>query len=174
MTKQEFSVIASAIRTFYPREKILPNEQAADLWFNLLKDIPYDVAQVALNKWAATNRWSPAISDIRELAAEITSPEVPDWSEGWEAVQLALRRYGYYRQAEALATLPELARKAVERLGWQNICLSEELGVERANFRQIYEALANREKADRKIPTGLHQLASGIRVRIEEKNSGET
>ena len=65
MNRKEFALFASALRTYYPREKLLPNEQAMELWFNQLQDIPYKVAELTLNKWVATNKWSPSIADIR-------------------------------------------------------------------------------------------------------------
>lgn len=51
-----------------------------------MQDIPYDIAKLVLNKWVATNKWSPTIADIREQAAEITNGKQADWSEGWEKV----------------------------------------------------------------------------------------
>jgi hypothetical protein len=48
MNKKEFAIFASALRTYYPKENLLPNEQAMQLWFNQLSDIPYKVAEVTL------------------------------------------------------------------------------------------------------------------------------
>lgn len=66
MTKKEFAIFASALRTYYTKEQILPNDQAMELWFMQLKDIPYDAAQEMLNKWVANNKWSPTIAEIRQ------------------------------------------------------------------------------------------------------------
>lgn len=33
MTKKEFAKIAMALKTYYPKESLLPNEQAMELWF---------------------------------------------------------------------------------------------------------------------------------------------
>lgn len=71
VNKREFALLADAIRTYYPKEKILPNEQAMALWFDLLQDISYELASVSLRRWAANNPWSPAISDLRQTAQEI-------------------------------------------------------------------------------------------------------
>ena len=76
MDKQEFATLAMAIRTYYPKENILPNKEAMQLWFRELHDIPYNVAEAALRKWVSTNKWSPSIAEIREMAANIQNGDI--------------------------------------------------------------------------------------------------
>ena len=90
-------MFAMALRTYYPKEQLLPNQQAMELWYRELCDIPYNVAEAALRKWVATNKWSPTIADLREMAATVTEGEMPDWGEGWEQVLKAIKKYGSYR-----------------------------------------------------------------------------
>ena len=71
MNNKEFATFAAAIKTYYPRESLLPNTKAMELWQKQLADIPYDLAELMLNRWAATNKWSPSIADIREKCAEL-------------------------------------------------------------------------------------------------------
>ena len=66
MNKQEFSLWASALRTYYPKENLLPNKQAVELWFHHLQGIEYKVAQKALESWVIKNKWSPTIADVLE------------------------------------------------------------------------------------------------------------
>lgn len=162
MTKQEFSMFAMAIRTFYPKENILPNQQAMELWYAQLADIPYKVAEVSLQKWVSLNKWSPSIAEIREMASTVTSGSIPDWGDGWEQVLSAIRRYGSYREAEAMDSFDDLTRQCVQRLGFRNICLSENVNQDRANFRMIYENLANRQKQDMQIAEPLKLLISNM------------
>lgn len=65
MTKKEFATFAMALKTYYPRENILPNEQSMALWYDHLKSIPYEVAEIALRQWVNHNKWSPSIAEIR-------------------------------------------------------------------------------------------------------------
>ena len=173
MTKKEFATFAMALKTYYPRENLLPNEEAVELWFRQLQDIPYQVAEVGLHKWVALNKWSPSIADIREMASSITLGEIPDWGEAWQEVTNAMRRFGSYRPNEALASLSPLTRKATERIGFNNLCMSENPSAERANFRMIYESLVEREKKNAQLPDPLKNLISQIsgNVAIEEKRS---
>ena len=61
MTRKEFAIIASGIRTYYPRENILPNDQSMELWFRQLEDIEFKIAETALHKWVAVSKWPPTI-----------------------------------------------------------------------------------------------------------------
>ena len=163
MTKQEFSIFASALRTYYPREALLPNQQAMELWYRELQDIPYTVAEAGLRKWVATNKWSPSIADIREITVEVAHGDIAEWGEGWEQVLKAIRLYGTYREAEAMSSLDELTRTCVERLGFKNICMSENIATERANFRMMYEQLAERKKKQQQMSVPLQRLISGMK-----------
>lgn len=164
MDKNEFSMFSMALKTYYPRENLLPNTQAMELWFKQLQDIPYTVAETALNKWVAVNKWSPSIADIRAEAAEIKNGEAPDWGEGWESVIAAIRRYGSYRVDEAMASFESVTRRCVERIGFLNICQSENIAADRANFRTLYEQLAEKEQKHRQMPKMLEQLISKIQA----------
>lgn len=147
--------MAMALRTYYPRENLLPNDKAIELWYMQLGDIPYDVAQAGLNKWVATNKWSPSIAEIREMAMDVIENDAPDWGDAWAEVNRAIRFFGMYRPDEALKSLSPLCRKAAERIGFQNLCLSENPSADRANFRMIYERIAEKNKQDAVIPTAV-------------------
>ena len=158
-TKKEFAVFVAALKTYYSKEeKLLPNNQAVELWYNQLNDIPYNVLELALNKWVATNKWSPSIAEIRETAAEIVNGEQADWGEGWEQVLKAIRKHGSYDVAGALNSMDSITRQCVERIGFLEICRSENISVERANFRMLYEQLTERKKKSYQLPASLSQL----------------
>lgn len=158
MNKREFAILAAAMKTYYPKENgLLPNQQAMDLWYRELQDIPMEVAETALRKWVSTNKWSPSIAELREAAADVQNGEMPDWTEGWEQVCFVLRRYGYYNPKEGIAALDPITRECVKRLGYNNLCLSENPAADRANFRQCFETLARREQARRQLSLPVRQ-----------------
>lgn len=171
MDKKEFSIFASALRTYYPREKLLPNEPAMQLWYNQLQDIPYKLAETALNKWVALEKWSPSIADIRQLTAEMVNGEPEDWGESWRQVEHAIHRYGMYREEEALASLDETTRQVVKRLGFKNLCTSETPATERANFRMIYEQIVERRTKNAQIPERLRLIIQDMPLMIEGGNN---
>lgn len=175
MDKKEFAQFAMALKTYFPREQLLPNNQAMELWFRMLQDIDYKIAEIALTKWVATNKWSPSIAEIRSMAAEITVGSISDWGEGWEQVLTAIRKYGMYQVDEAMNSFDEITREACKRLGFQNICMSENINQDRANFRMIYEQLAERQKADNQIPAKLRVMIGSVQqnqAMIEQKGDG--
>jgi hypothetical protein len=173
MDKKEFSMFAMAIRTYYPKENILPNQQAMELWFRELQDIPYAIAEAGLRQWVSTNKWSPSIAEIREMASTVQNGSIPDWGDGWEQVLLAIRRFGTYRIPEAMESFDPLTRKCVERLGFRNICMSENINHDRANFRMIYEQMAERQKKESQLSLPLKELIAGIQL-IEKGDSDES
>ncbi|MBQ8279514.1 MAG: hypothetical protein IJZ23_07010 [Roseburia sp.] len=170
MDKKEFSMLAMAIRTYYPKENILPNQQAMELWYRELQDIPYNVAEASLRQWVATNKWSPSIAEIREMASSVQHGSIPDWGDGWEQVLKAIRKYGSYRIPEAMESFDPITRQCVERLGFRNICMSENINHDRANFRMIYEQLQERKKKEGQMSLPLKQIILAIQGEQSERN----
>lgn len=159
MDKREFAILAAAIKTYYSKEKdLLPNDAAMSLWYKQLQDIPFPVAEAALDKWAQTEKWSPSIAELREMATTVSHGEIAGWGEGWEKVLKAVRKYGMYNIGPALASLDPMTRQAVEQVGFREICLSENISVERANFRMVYENLAERKKIEQQVALPLQQV----------------
>lgn len=173
MTQNEFARMAMAIRTYYPKENILPNEQAMELWYQMLMDIPYEVACTALSTWAATNKWSPSISDLRQSAMEITGNELPEWGEAWKEVTDAVKRFGMYRESEAMNSFRPLTKKVAGQIGFGTICRSENVEVERANFRMLYERLAEKEKSAAAVPISVRNSITSIKQNLLEVGNHE-
>lgn len=164
MDKREFANFVMALRTYYPKEQILPNDQAMELWYRELQDIPFNVAEAALRKWVSTQKWSPSIAEIREMTSGITHEEIPDWTEGWERCCRAISKYGFYRQKEAMESLDPLTRECVKRLGFNQLCMSENVAADRANFRTCYEALAKRERVNQQMALPLREVIGQIQA----------
>lgn len=173
MTQQEFAQFVMALKTYYPRETLLPNNQAVELWYRQLCDIDYQTAEIALNKWVATNKWSPSIADIRETALDVKEGEAADWGTSWERVLHAIRYYGSYEQQKALDSLDDITRQCVKQLGWNNLCMSENITTDRANFRMVYERAVQRRRQDAQIPAQLRQLIGQMQIGMIEGGDSE-
>ena len=146
MTETEFSIIAKAIKGFYPDKNILQSDEEMELWFEMLKDIDYRAASTSIKRWVSLNKWCPTIADIREMSTEVKGLKVNEWEEEWDKVIDAVHRYGYTRPEEALNSLPEMTRNIVKRLGYKTICMSENISIERANFRDVYNREADKQR----------------------------
>ena len=172
MDKKQFATFAMALKTYYPKENLLPNDKAMELWFKQLQDIPYEVAEIGLNKWVSLNKWSPSIADIREMASSVSNGDLPEWGDAWEEVCRAIRHYGACDATNALESLSPLARKTAKRMGFRDLCMSENPQADRANFRMIYEQLAEREKKDMQLPVGLLEQIGRTRAELIEAKEG--
>ena len=171
MTADEFAYIAAALQTAFPWAKMFPNEQAMDIWFKRLEDIPGHVAIAVVNRWLETKRDPPTIADIRANADLVINGEPPSWADGWAQVRKALSRYGIHQQKAALASMDDLTRQTVERLGWQEICNSENPDAIRANFRMTYEIQEKRQREDRLLSGSVKANIAAIQGRKAETGS---
>lgn len=167
MNKEEFAKFAMALKTYYPRENMLTNNAAMQLWYEQLKDIPYQVAEAFLNKWITTEKWPPTIADIRGGCADITQGEIEDWGNGWAQVEKAIRYYGYMRVEEAYESMDELTREVTKRIGFQNICASDNIQADRANFRMLYEQLAERKRVNRQMNPDVKRIIQENKLLLE-------
>ncbi|ADQ06489.1 conserved hypothetical protein [Caldicellulosiruptor hydrothermalis 108] len=162
MTKAECIKFLAIVNMAYPNWQV--NELTVGLWAEMLEDIDFKIAQIALKKHIAENPYPPTIADIRKAVAEITTPKENKLTaaEAWGEVMAAVRQFGYYREAEALASMSERTRRVVKYIGWQNICTCEEIDVLRGQFRAMYEQLEEREKKEAILPPSVHDAIKAL------------
>ena len=154
MTKTEFSKIAAAINTYYPKEKPFPNGAAVQLWYEEFKDCSYEDVVMALRRHVNTSKWCPTIAELKEALVNNVAGE-DDWGEHWNAAVRAIHRFGRYREEEALASMDPMTREVVKRLGYKDLCRSENQMADRANFRAVFGQVANNERNKAALPKDL-------------------
>ena len=170
MTREEFAKIVMAIKTYYPKEKILPNKEAVQLWYEQLEDLDYRTLSASLQKWVNTEQWSPTIADLRKLSAEITTPSLDiDAGQSFQEARKMIQTYGRYRREDALANMTPITRKVVERMGYDTMCDCENIEVERGQFTKIFDNLSQRERQDAQLPSKLKELITSTTMQLEEK-----
>lgn len=162
MVRQEFAIWCAALQTYFPRHNLLPTPEAKNLWYQELKDLDAGTATAVLRKWVATEKWPPSIAEIRAMALDMVNGPASDWGDGWQEVKEAISRYGWCREKEALASLSPAARSAAQRIGWKDICDSENPEALRAQFRQVYQVAAERERQDQLIAPSTREMIAGI------------
>ena len=178
MNAQEFATIASAIKAAYPNASIMPDKQSKDVWYTMIMDLDYKVCLAAIKEHISTCKFAPTISEIREKCAAIVNPQIYDWGDGWEQVKMAIRRYGMYQEDKAVGSLDDITRRCVKRLGFKELCTSENVVADRANFRMIYEQLEKQEREESVLSIDLkqnkqqiRQLINGALGSLEDKNN---
>lgn len=166
MPRDQFKILCKGMKAVYTQETFLPDADAFQIWYALLGDLDFRVLQVAIQKYMLTNKFPPTIADLREIATTICNGEAPDWGESWEKVLNAIRRFGSYRETEALESLDEMTRSIVRRLGFRNLCMSENINQDRANFRMIYEQVSERARKENALPIALNNT-----IKLLNKNN---
>ncbi len=167
MTKQEFATLVVAMQTMYG-EDFIGTEQALDVWYVLLHDLDYQILSKALQQYMLTNKFKPTVEELREIYAELVSPVISDWSEGWEKAGKAIGHYGMYQEKAAMESFDEVTREVVKRLGFQNICLSENIVADRARFAEIYQVIQRRKRTKVNVGSALPNLREMVQNRLAE------
>ena len=115
-----------------------------------------------------TNKFKPTVAELREIYTDLVSPVLSDWSEGWEKVSKAIGHYGMYQEAAAMESFDEVTREVVKRLGFQNICLSENIVADRARFAEIYQDIQRRKRIELNVGSALSNLREMVQNRLAE------
>ena len=176
MTVREFGIFADAIKTYFPRDNVLPTEKSMQLWYSELKDIPYQLAHTALRKYVSTNKFAPTIADIREQAAELYNQREGDISENtaWQLVWKAICNSGYHAEEE-FEKLPETVKRAVGTASqlrqWALAEVDDKtITVWQSNFQRIYRLEQQKELERRKLSPDVLKLIQGQNTALEQQN----
>lgn len=168
MTDKEFMIIVKGLKAVYTDPKFLADDDAIDVWFGLLCDLPYQVLSTATQKYMMQEQFPPTIAGLRKKAAEITAPVHEDMSEleAWSLVRKALSNSGYNAEVE-FGKLPELCQKAVgnaSNLREMALMDTETVNsVEQSHFIRNYRTVLDRKRADSQIAPGVMQMAKKIK-----------
>lgn len=162
MTNKEISALIALTAANFPNMQERDMRPTANLWRELLSDIPFEVAKTAIVKVLVTTKFWPTVAEIREAAVSLTSPQILSPAEAWALVEQANDRYGYYKPIEGMQSLPPAVQEAVKAMGgFREVCASENPGVTRGQFLKMYEQFAAREKEMAVLPANVRELIGG-------------
>lgn len=167
MTRDEFKILVKAMKAVYSSENFIADKDAFNVWFELLKDLPYEQANLAIQKYMTSEKFPPTIADIRTKATEIIAPAEESMSElqAWALVQKAIRNSGYNSEEE-FEKLPEACKIAVGTPAnlreWALMDLDQVATVEQSHFIRNYRAAVQRIKEDAKLPDRMKLLIADM------------
>lgn len=168
LNKQEMLKIFSIFNVCYPKFMESGKEEIMlNVWYELLKEYPYELVMLSAQKHIKTSKFSPTIHDIIEGITEYETVGKIDGMAAWGMVVKAIRNYGYYRQVEALKSMPQDVANIVENMGWQNLCMSENDMADRAHFIKAYDMNIKREK-DVALMGGTQYLQNMQQARLKD------
>lgn len=162
MNRKEIINLLGIATANFPNMQERDMQPTAVLWEKALRDIPYHVAEKALIKVLSTSRFFPTVAEIREAATQLTQPRKMDWSEAWELIGQAIRKYGFYDQEGAMAYLPDDVARMARRFGWRELCHNENIDTLRAQFRMAWETESKREKEVSVLPSEIRQMLEDV------------
>jgi hypothetical protein len=180
MTRDEFKILVKGMKAVYAQQTFLPDKDAFDMWFALLQDLPYKLANVAIQKHMLTEKFPPTPAEIREKAAQMI--EVPETEmselEAWALVRKAIRNSGYHAQEE-FDKLPEACREAVGNAAnleeWAKMDYEKVESVGQSHFIRNFRTAVLRIKEEQRLPEQMRKLISEMResrMKIEDKEQG--
>lgn len=171
MTREEAIQVLTLLKAAYPRFYTgmtrADAEAAISLWASMLADMPFEVVKIAIEKYMAVGKFPPTIADIRESA--LNTKELTGDEAFGQAVE-AVKRYGYYREAEALSSIHADVAKVIKNLGYKDLCMLED-GKEkmtyRAHFLRLWEDNKTATRKQAMIPKGLAEKLDAIPCTIK-------
>lgn len=175
MTKIEFGKFAMALKTYYPKETLLVSDEAMDLWYKALQDIDYCTAEIVLSAWVANNKWSPAISDIREYATKILQPKQMSEQNAWNCILRAVGNSIYHSDVE-FDKLPQILKNLVGSPNqlriWAMMDTDTLESVVASNFMRSYRIRAKEDQEFDVLPESiqqeLHKLGRSLFLELPE------
>lgn len=162
----EIAKLVGVMAAGYPNTKVL--EMTIEVYISMLKDIPLDVLTLSVQQCMAESEFMPTIAKIRKKALALTNPVAPEPLEAWGIVLKEIQRRGFYRSPEFKN--PIIA-KAVDCIGWQSFCSSENPVADRAHFAKVYEGLLRQAIDDARMLPPARQIRERVRALISDRTT---
>lgn len=158
---------------------------AINSWHNFLSELDVRLVFNIVGKLISTTErtYPPTIAEIlKEYHKAINPVAFISPENAWESVRNAIKKFGYYRESEALASLSASAMSAVKTLGWRNLCLADDKQFDfmRKNFIEAYKNVEQDERQSLVHPQAakrMQEIADNIKLpeiyqKLLEKNNG--
>ena len=153
--REKFKVLVKGMKAVYVQPAFIPDQDAFNVWYGLLKDLSYEELSKAIQKHMMTSPYPPTISDIREAVAQL-APDDGIMSElkAWNLVRRAIRNSNYHAEEE-FGRLPCTIRAAVGNPAnlreWAMMPIETVESVEQSHFIRAYRAAVERDKEMAKL-----------------------
>jgi hypothetical protein len=173
MSRKEFAAIMTyiGIATNKPL-----GDEALEVYFDLLGDLPADELQLAAKRVLQEHKWAtfPTVAELRAAAAESAQGRIAELSagEGWRLAWQAVGRIDLEQDGSldrATKHLPPVVLEAMRVFGIAALVHGDEpVGVVRSQFVKIFEQISARERRKALMPAKMKQEI----LAIGERHSG--
>lgn len=168
MEREEFKILVKAMKAVYAQPTFIPDQDAFNVWYVFMQDLDYERVHLAIQKYIATEKFPPAISDILQKANEIAQPDVERLTEleAWDLVRKAISNSGYHAEDE-FEKLPEACRIAVGSPAnlreWARMEIKDVETVEQSHFIRNYRIAQKRVVEDAMLPAHMKALIAKMK-----------
>lgn len=181
ITREDFKLIIASLNAAYPKDDFMPNQHTFSLWYSMLQDIDYQTLNRAAAAYISQNHFPPSISDIRQLAHDLTAPPDDIAAEEWEKLMKALGNAGRIDAFDYWQQLPESTKQIVggfcQFKEWAFMPKEDLMNVQRPMFIKRFEDMAKRNRTAGALPdwarTPTKSLEGYTPPALEDKSSSE-
>ena len=166
MTKEEFLIVVKGLKAVYSAPSFIPDKDAFNVWFGLLKDLSYAEVSASAQNYMATQTKLPTIADIRKGVVDLRTKAQTGGKgylsegEAWGLVKKALARSIYYYDEEWEKLPPEVQRAMGSAWNLHDIAASDDvnLSVEESLFSRRYRAEIEKTQLSEQMPPSVKKL----------------
>lgn len=176
MTREEFKVLVKTMKAVYTHPSFIPDRDAFNVWYEMLKDLDYGITSYAVKKYMQSEEKEPTVAGIRKHAAQLLEKgRGLNEMAAWQMVLKAMRN-SIYHSEEEFAKLPPTVQKAVVSPGQlREWAMAEDIdgtwmNVTQSNFMRTYRVEVSREAEARKLSPDLLRLAGITLEKIATEN----
>jgi hypothetical protein len=160
-TVEQITALLGVIAAAHP-DRFEITDERIDVYADLLADLDIAALKAATRQHLAMSPHPPTVADLRRGCAQVSAPALPDWGEAWAELLGQIGRVGYV--GTPTWSHPVIA-EAVRQFGpWRELCAMEidQTPTNRAQFRQVYEAVARRAQRTTDLLPDVRAFAQAI------------
>lgn len=177
MTESETILLIGKIKTMYIKEFNNIDDETLDMmietWADCLSDLPLDECMNALKRHAASSKWSPTMSDIRDQISKMFDDDlsaVDSW-EKCKKIAIELPMYGSSWDLNNF-DLHDIEKRCLISVGIEDIKNADirTMGVIRGQFIRFFNELNEKRLVENKMPHSLKRTSVQAIKKSEQKS----
>lgn len=144
MNKEQFIKGLKYLGTAYNKEF---TEEQATVWYDFFRDEDFEAFRQAVKRIIPQKQFMPSIAELKSEIATLKNPILQlNADEEWNEVLKAVRRWGSYREEEALNSLKPYTKHIARMVGYTRICMSKDIQWERKEFIELFNNSQDRDE----------------------------
>jgi len=159
---RQVTEILTMLAAAYPRFTL--QKETIRVYALLLEDIPIAALRAAALEIAATSKWFPTASELRQTAFDLQTG-VPTAETAAAEVWQAIQRVGHMYRPEFSHPNVEATVEAIG--GWRMLCLSGNPVADRARFLGCYRNIARQHRRDERMLPTVRAMVQGLADRLQ-------